>query len=75
LARYPKAEVVWCQEEPENMGGWFFLDRRIEAALKGVEHRTTRPIYCGRPPSASTATGSLKKHTKEQAELVERAFK
>lgn len=74
LARYPKAEVIWCQEEPENMGAWNFLDRRIESALRSIGHRAGRPVYVGRAESASTATGSLKKHNVEQAELCAKAL-
>ncbi|MDE1900818.1 MAG: 2-oxoglutarate dehydrogenase E1 component [Alphaproteobacteria bacterium] len=76
LARYAKADdIVWCQEEPENMGAWTFVDRRIEATLASVKHRVARPRYVGRPASAATATGSLKRHTKEQAELIDQALK
>ena len=74
LARYPKADVVWAQEEPQNMGGWTFVDRRIENALTGIDHRAKRPGYIGRPESASTATGSLKRHNKEQAEIIDRVL-
>ena len=35
LQRYRNAEVVWCQEEPENMGAWTFVDRRIEQVASG----------------------------------------
>jgi len=73
LARYPKADVVWCQEEPQNMGGWTFVDRRIEATLTSV-NRIARPIYAGRTESAATATGSLKRHNAEQAELLAKAL-
>jgi 2-oxoglutarate dehydrogenase E1 component len=71
--RYPKAEVVWCQEEPANMGAWFFVDRRIEGVLNDCG-RKERPIYVGRPDAASPATGYLKRHNKEQAELVDKAL-
>jgi 2-oxoglutarate dehydrogenase E1 component len=74
LARYPAAEVVWCQEEPENMGAWSFVDRRIERALSGLNMKATRAIYIGRPEAASPATGSARTHVKEQADLVERAL-
>jgi 2-oxoglutarate dehydrogenase E1 component len=74
LARYAKADIIWCQEEPQNMGAWNFLDRRIESALASINHRTSRPVYVGRPESASTATGSLKRHNVEQAELVGKAL-
>jgi len=74
LSRYAKADVIWCQEEPQNMGGWSFVDRRIETVLNDIDHRTKRPTYVGRSASASTATGSLKRHNKEQAELIEKAL-
>lgn len=74
LSRYPKAEVIWCQEEPQNMGAWTFLDRRIEGVLTEIDHKAKRPVYVGRPESASPAAGSLKKHNKEQAELVDKAL-
>ncbi|MBS0222127.1 MAG: 2-oxoglutarate dehydrogenase E1 component [Proteobacteria bacterium] len=74
LAHYPNAEVVWCQEEPENMGAWHFVDRRIERSLAGIDVRSKRPVYIGRPEAASTATGSLRTHLKEQADLVDRAL-
>jgi 2-oxoglutarate dehydrogenase E1 component len=74
LARYPKADVVWCQEEPQNMGGWNFLDRRIEGVLSEIKHAAKRPVYVGRDESASTATGSIKRHTKEQASLIDKAL-
>ncbi len=75
LARYSKAtDIVWCQEEPQNMGAWNFLDRRIEATLAAVDHRISRPTYIGRVESASTATGSMKRHIKEQAEIMDKAL-
>ena len=74
LAKYPNAEIVWCQEEPENMGAWFFVDRRIEKVLIGLQHNFTRPLYVGRPEMAATATGLLRRHNQEQAALVEQAL-
>ena len=74
LAHYPNAEVVWCQEEPENMGAWHFVDRRIERSLSGIDVRSKRPVYIGRPEAASPATGALRTHLKEQADLVDRAL-
>jgi len=74
LARYPKADVIWCQEEPANMGAWSFLDRRIEEVLTAIDHRAKRPVYVGREAGAATATGSLKRHTKEQAALMDKAL-
>jgi 2-oxoglutarate dehydrogenase E1 component len=62
-------EVVWVQEESRNRGAWTFLIEAIQEALAG---RTIR--YVGRPPSASPATGSLKRHLKELNRLLNAAF-
>ena len=62
---YAKAKkVVWCQEEPENMGAWPFLAPLLEDCLG------RKPVYVGRSATASPATGSLTLHKKEQASLV-----
>lgn len=74
LKRFPNAEVVWCQEEPENNGAWFFMDRRIEAVLGEIGHKQSRPIYVGRAAAASPAAGSAKRHAEEQAALVNEAL-
>ena len=66
---YPKADkIVWCQEEPKNMGGWSFIAPRI---MKAIEQM---PLYAGRKSSASPAVGSLARHKHEQARLVKSAF-
>ncbi|MGB4101589.1 MAG: 2-oxoglutarate dehydrogenase E1 component [Alphaproteobacteria bacterium] len=74
LKRYPNAEIIWCQEEPENQGGWTFVDRRIEAVLTELNGKAKRPTYAGRTAAAAPATGSLKRHTKEQTALLETAL-
>ncbi len=74
LAPYRQAQVVWCQEEPENMGAWCFADRRIERVLGGLDLRAKRPGYIGRPEAASPATGLAKIHAAEQAALVSAAL-
>ena len=74
LEKYPNAEVVWCQEEPRNMGAWHFLDRRIEEVLGNLDVDAERPVYVGRPEAASPATGSLSKHNAEQQALVSEAL-
>jgi 2-oxoglutarate dehydrogenase E1 component len=71
---YKNADVVWCQEEPQNMGGWSFVDRRIEQVLAGLDGKARRPRYAGRPETAATATGLLKRHNSEQAKLVDEAL-
>ena len=71
LAGYPNArELVWCQEEPKNMGGWTFMESRLENLLPRCE----RPRYIGREASASPATGSYAVHTQEQQHLVNEAL-
>ena len=74
LEKYPNAEVVWCQEEPKNMGAWHFLDRRLEELLGNLDVSAARPAYVGRPEAASPATGSLGKHNAEQQALVSEAL-
>ncbi len=67
LARYENArELVWAQEEPQNMGGWTFMQERLENLLPSCE----RPRYVGRVASASPATGSYSIHQHEQTQLV-----
>jgi len=71
LAKYSNAaELVWAQEEPQNMGGWTFVHERLENLLPNGE----RPRYVGRSASASPATGSYSIHQKEQAELINQAL-
>ena len=75
LKRYsPTAKYIWCQEEPRNMGGWFFVAPRIENLMEdaGIEQR--RLLYAGRKPSASPATGSHSQHVREQQKLIEDAL-
>jgi 2-oxoglutarate dehydrogenase E1 component len=74
LVRYPNADVVWCQEEPWNMGAWSFVDRRIEDLLSQLDVKADRPGYAGRAESASTATGQFSRHTREQEALVDEAL-
>ncbi len=71
LAGYPNAkELVWCQEESKNMGGWTFMEARLEH----LRSRCERPRYVGREASASPATGSYAVHTQEQQRLVKEAL-
>jgi 2-oxoglutarate dehydrogenase E1 component len=74
LAEFSRAEVVWCQEEPENMGAWNFVDRRIEEVLVRLGAANPRPRYVGRKSAASPATGLAKTHAAEQAALVSAAL-
>jgi 2-oxoglutarate dehydrogenase E1 component len=74
LQRYRNAEIVWCQEEPQNMGAWNFVDRRIEQVLGGLDVAAKRPRFAGRAEAASPATGLFKRHVEEQAHLVAEAL-
>jgi 2-oxoglutarate dehydrogenase E1 component len=70
LARRRNAEIVWCQEEPQNMGAWNFVDRRLEQLLSGIDVAAKRPRFVGRAEAASPATGLFKRHVEEQARLA-----
>jgi 2-oxoglutarate dehydrogenase E1 component len=72
--RYKNAEFVWVQEEPQNMGAWSYIDRRLEKALTALDLKAKRARYVGRPEAAATATGLAKRHAAEQARLVDEAL-
>ena len=74
LARFKSAELVWCQEEPKNMGGWMFVDPWLELTLAKLDVKATRARYIGRPASASTAAGLVSRHTKELSTLLNAAL-
>ncbi|RMF07671.1 MAG: 2-oxoglutarate dehydrogenase E1 component, partial [Alphaproteobacteria bacterium] len=74
LGRFRQAEMIWCQEEPRNMGGWSFVEPNIEWVLQHIEARHTRPRYAGRPASAATATGLMSKHLAELEALLQEAL-
>jgi 2-oxoglutarate dehydrogenase E1 component len=71
FATYEQAtQLVWCQEEPKNYGGWQFVEPRLAGLLNGCE----RPFYAGRAASASPATGSYTIHELEQRKLIDDAL-
>jgi 2-oxoglutarate dehydrogenase E1 component len=74
LARFPNAELVWCQEEPKNMGGWTFVDPWLELTLEKLDVTSKRARYIGRPASASTAAGQMSRHLKELEAFTTEAF-
>ncbi len=74
LEPYKKAVFMWCQEEPENMGAWHFVDRRLEETLIDLGARECRPRVIARLCAASPATGLLKRHEKEQKAIIEAAL-
>jgi 2-oxoglutarate dehydrogenase E1 component len=74
LSRFKNAEMVWCQEEPKNMGAWSFVDPYLEWVLAHIDAKHQRVRYTGRPASASTATGLMSKHLAQLAAFVEDAL-
>jgi len=74
LSRFKQAEVVWCQEEPRNMGAWFFVDTFIEWVLNQVGAKQRRARYAGRPAAAATATGLMSKHLAQIKQLLDDAL-
>ena len=75
LARFPAtAKYVWCQEEPRNMGAWFFVHPRLENIMEAQSKQQRRLVYAGRKPSASPATGLASRHKYEQETLVKEAL-
>ena len=74
LARVKGAEMVWCQEEPRNMGAWEYASPRLEKVLVGISASHTRPRYTGRKAAASPATGQMSLHLAQLAEFLEDAL-
>jgi 2-oxoglutarate dehydrogenase E1 component len=74
LAPFRATEVLWCQEEPRNMGAWSYVDRRIEETLRSIGCTSRWPRYVGRPEGASPASGTLAAHKAEQKTLVRAAL-
>ena len=75
IGRFPNADIVWCQEEPKNMGAWTFIEPNINWVLDRLAPAGRRVRYAGRSASASTATGLMSKHIHEQKTLVADALK
>ena len=74
LARFKGAVFVWCQEEPKNMGSWFFVQTYLEWVLQQIEATNQRPRYVGRAASAATATGLMSKHQAQLQAFLDEAF-
>ncbi|RPH37717.1 hypothetical protein EHM92_01970, partial [bacterium] len=62
-------EIIWLQEEPQNMGAWSFMQERLRKDLR--DGQTLR--YIGREAAASPATGSLKLHQRNQEQILKAA--
>jgi 2-oxoglutarate dehydrogenase E1 component len=74
LARFRKAEMVWCQEEPRNMGAWHFAEPYLEWVLNQSEAKQRRPRCATRPASAATASGLMSRHAAQLKALLEEAL-
>jgi len=74
LSRFKQADVVWCQEEPKNMGAWSFVESYLEWVLAQAGGKTKRPRYAGRPASAATATGLMSKHLAQLKTILDEVF-
>jgi len=74
LGRFKNAELVWCQEEPKNMGGWTFVDPWLELTLDKLDIAAKRARYVGRPASASPAAGLMSLHLKQLETFLAEAF-
>jgi 2-oxoglutarate dehydrogenase E1 component len=74
MTRFLQAEVIWCQEEPKNMGAFSFVEPNIEWVLDKAGCAAKRARYAGRPPSAATATGLMSKHLKELQAFLDDVF-
>ncbi|HEY5809958.1 MAG TPA: 2-oxoglutarate dehydrogenase E1 component, partial [Povalibacter sp.] len=72
IRKYSSArEIVWCQEEPQNQGGWYQIRHRLHEPLS-VDHQL---LYAGRAPAAAPATGIFKMHVEQQQGLVDAALR
>ena len=75
LSKFSNAKkFIWCQEEPQNMGSWNHVERYINYTLEIIKAKSKKISYSGRSPSASPATGYLKKHLAQQEEIVTKAI-
>lgn len=74
LKKYKSAQIVWCQEEPRNMGSWKFVEELIEENLIALKHTSATVKYAGRVSAASPATGYAKYHIEEQKKLISEAL-
>ncbi|EIW82629.1 2-oxoglutarate dehydrogenase E1 component [Coniophora puteana RWD-64-598 SS2] len=75
LDKYPNADLLWCQEEPLNNGAWTYVGLRLQTAASKTEHHKGKfPLYAGRDPTSSVATGSKTRHKKEIETFLNKAF-
>ena len=74
LKRFIDCEVLWCQEEPKNMGAYGFVKRRIESVMKQINMKQEKLLYVGRRAAASPATGVFDRHLANQKNILRLAI-
>ena len=74
LKRFIDCEVLWCQEEPKNMGAYGFVKRRIESVMKKINMKQKKLLYVGRRAAASPATGVFDRHLANQKNILRLAI-
>ncbi|MGA7544294.1 MAG: hypothetical protein WBW08_00470, partial [Methyloceanibacter sp.] len=74
LSRFRDAEMVWCQEEPKNMGAWSFIEPNLAWVLDHIDAKHKRPACASRASSAATATGLASKHLHQLKTLIDEAL-
>ncbi|MGD0641302.1 MAG: 2-oxoglutarate dehydrogenase E1 component, partial [Roseiarcus sp.] len=74
LARFKKADLTWCQEEPKNMGAWTFVEPYLEWVLGQAGGKSKRARYAGRPAAAAPATGLMSKHLAQLKAFLDECF-
>ncbi len=74
LRRFPNAELVWCQEEPANMGSWSFVQPYLDWCLGQTKMANDRPRYAGRPAAASPATGLARRHQQQLEAFLDQVY-
>jgi 2-oxoglutarate dehydrogenase E1 component len=74
LEDYKECEIYWVQEEPFNMGAYFFVKHRVESVLSSIKHSEKNLIFIGRKASASPATGVHERHLQNQKNIINLAL-
>jgi len=74
IKNFTNCEMIWCQEEPKNMGCWEFIEKRIENVLKAINAKQTNLYFIGRRSAASPATGVFDRHLSNQQNIIRLAI-
>ena len=67
-------EIIWCQEEPKNMGAWTYMLENVEELLEKIDFKNKKIKYIGRAASASTATGLMANHKAQLTDILNKIF-